>query len=89
MLLCSKLCQQNVPKPKLHEDVLGLFPSFPAASCAALPPSSLSSYYWVSTFNDSSTLVYCTTANIEMRVCRSTDDSDEDIAIEIIEIYVQ
>ena len=42
---------------ELHEDVLGLFPSFPAASCAALPPSSPSGHYWVST---SSTLVYCT-----------------------------
>ena len=31
-----------------------------AASCAALPPSSPSGYYWVSTFNGSPTLVYCT-----------------------------
>ena len=33
---------------------------YPAASCAALPPSSPSGYYRVSNSNDSSTLVYCT-----------------------------
>ena len=33
---------------------------YPAASCAALPPSSPSGYYWVSNSNDSPTLVYCT-----------------------------
>ena len=33
---------------------------YPATSCAALPPSSPSGYYWVSNSNDSPTLVYCT-----------------------------
>ena len=33
---------------------------YPATSCAALPPSSPSGYYWISNSNDSSTLVYCT-----------------------------
>ena len=54
----STLLQQQ--HYELHEDVLGMFPSFPAASCAALPPSSPSGYYWVSNSNDSPTLVYCT-----------------------------
>ena len=45
---------------ELHEDVLGVFPSFPAVSCAALPHSSPSGYYWASNSNDSPTLVYCT-----------------------------
>ena len=57
----QQLCDSNIMLQQqhyeLHEDLLGLFPSFPAASCAALPPSSPSGYYWVST---SSTLVYCT-----------------------------
>ena len=54
----STLLQQQ--HYELHEDVLGVFSSFPAASCAALPPSSPSGYYWVSNSNDSPTLVYCT-----------------------------
>ena len=33
---------------------------YPAASCAALPPSSPSGYYWISNSNGSSSLVYCT-----------------------------
>ena len=33
---------------------------YPAASCAALPPSSPSGHYWISNSNDSPTLVYCT-----------------------------
>ena len=33
---------------------------YPAASCAALPPSSPSGYYWVRASNDSPTHVYCT-----------------------------
>ena len=56
--LSSTLLQQQ--HYELHEDVLGVFPSFPAASCAALPHSSPSGYYWVSNSNDSSSLVYCT-----------------------------
>ena len=54
----STLLQQQ--HYELHKDLLGLFPSFPAASCSALPPSSPSGYYWVSTSNGSSALVYCT-----------------------------
>ena len=45
---------------ELLRNVLGQLPSYPAASCAALPPSSPSGYYWVSNSNDSSSLVYCT-----------------------------
>ena len=45
---------------ELLRNVLGQLPSYPAASCAALPPSSPSGYYWVSNSNDSPTLVYCT-----------------------------
>ena len=54
----STLLQQQ--HYELHKDLLGLFPSFPAASCSALPPSSPSGYYWVTTSNGSSALVYCT-----------------------------
>ena len=43
---------------ELLRNVLGQLPSYPAASCAALPPSSPSGYYWVSNSNDSSSLVY-------------------------------
>ena len=45
---------------ELLRNVLGQLPSYPAASCAALPPSSPSGYYRVSNSNDSSSLVYCT-----------------------------
>ena len=45
---------------ELLRNALGQFTSYPAASCAALPPSSPSGYYWVSNSNDSPTLVYCT-----------------------------
>ena len=45
----STLLQQQ--HYELHKDLLGLFPSFHAASCSALPPSSPSGYYWVSTSN--------------------------------------
>ena len=44
---------------ELLRNVLFQFP-YPAVSCAALPPSSPSGYYWISTFNGSPTLVYCT-----------------------------
>ena len=45
---------------ELLRNALGQFPSYPATSCAALPPSFPSGYYWVSNSNGSSTLVYCT-----------------------------
>ena len=45
---------------ELLRNALGQIQSYPAASCAALPPSSHSGYYWVSNSNDSPTLVYCT-----------------------------
>ena len=44
---------------ELLRNVLFQFP-YPAVSCAALPPSSPSGYYWISTSNGSPTLVYCT-----------------------------
>ena len=39
--------------------LLGQSSSNPAASCAALPPSSHSGYYWVRTSNGSAVSVYC------------------------------
>ena len=50
------LKQQHI---ELLRNVLFQFP-YPAASCAALPSSSPSGYYWISTLNGSPTLVYCT-----------------------------
>ena len=38
---------------------VGSFPFYPAASCAALPPSSPSGYYWVRASNGSAVSVYC------------------------------
>ena len=59
-----KLNDSNTMLQQLHNELLrnalGQFPSYPAASCIALPPSSPSGYYWVSNSNGSSTLVYCT-----------------------------
>ncbi len=40
-------------------DDLGKFLDFPASSCASLPPSSPSGYYWVRTSNGSAQRVYC------------------------------
>ena len=37
----------------------GNFPFYPAVSCAALPPSSPSGYYWVMASNGSAVRVYC------------------------------
>ena len=37
----------------------GQYPTFPASSCAALPPSSPSGYYWVRASNGSAVRVYC------------------------------
>ena len=44
---------------QLLKNPLFQFP-YPAASCAALPPSSPSGYYWVSPVNGLPTLAYCT-----------------------------
>ena len=59
-----KLNDFNTMSQQLHNELLrnalGQFPSYPAASCAALPPSSPSGYYWISNSNDSPALVYCT-----------------------------
>ena len=53
----------NTTLQQIQEELLinqlGQFSFNPAASCAALPPSSPSGYYWVRAFNDSPTLVYC------------------------------
>ena len=38
---------------------VGSFPFYPASSCAALPPSSPSGYYWVRACNGSAVSVYC------------------------------
>ena len=53
----------NTTLQHIHEELLinqlGRFSFNPAVSCAVLPPSSPSGYYWVRAFNDSPTLVYC------------------------------
>ena len=41
------------------EGPVGNFPFYPAVSCAALPPSSPSGYYWVRASNGSAVCVYC------------------------------
>ena len=41
------------------EGPVGNFPFHPAVSCAALPPSSPSGYYWVRASNGSAVRVYC------------------------------
>ena len=41
------------------EDLSGQFQFYPAISCAALPPSFPSGYYWVRAFNGSAVSVYC------------------------------
>ena len=41
------------------EGLVGNFPFHPAVSCAALPPSSPSGYYWVRASNSSAVRVYC------------------------------
>ena len=48
----------NVIKSDL-EGPPGHFPFYPADSCAALPPSSPSGYYWVKASNGSAVSVYC------------------------------
>ena len=54
----------NTTLQHIHEELLinqlGQFSFNPAVSCAALPPSSPSGYYWVRASNDTPTLVYCT-----------------------------
>ena len=41
------------------EQVSGQYPFYPTTSCAALPPSSPSGYYWVRGSNGSAVSVYC------------------------------
>ena len=41
------------------EHVSGLYPFYPTTSCASLPPSSPSGYYWVMASNGSAVSVYC------------------------------
>ena len=54
---------ENLQNSKIQQIVdaslTGLHPSFPATSCAALPPSSPSGYYWVRASNGSAVRVYC------------------------------
>ena len=54
--------QLNTSTQLLLNDLVGLlgyFPIYPTASCAALSPSSPSGYYWVRASNGSSVSVYC------------------------------
>ena len=64
--LYQQLSQQNQQLNSSTELLLsvlegpaGNFPFYPAVSCAALPPSSLSGYYWVRASNGSAVRVYC------------------------------
>ena len=50
---------QNNKIQQINASLAGLHPSFPATSCAALPPSSPSGYYWVRNSNGSAVRVYC------------------------------
>ena len=64
MLQLEKINKSSAMLQQQHNELLsnalGQFPSYPATSCAVLPPSFPSGYYWVSNSNDSPTLVYCT-----------------------------
>ena len=50
---------QNNKIQQINASLAGLHPSFPTTSCAALPPSSPSGYYWVRASNGSAVRVYC------------------------------
>ena len=50
---------QNSRIQRINASLAGLHPSFPTTSCAALPPSSPSGYYWVRASNGSAVRVYC------------------------------
>ena len=58
--LNNQIQQLSDSNTMLQQQHLGMFASFPTASCTALSPSAPSGYYWVSNSNDSSSLVYCT-----------------------------
>ena len=55
----SNTMLQKQQNNELLRNPLSQFP-YPTTSCTALPPSSPSDYYWVTTSNGSPTLVYCT-----------------------------
>ena len=55
----SNTMLQKQQHNELLRNPLSQFP-YPTTSCTALPPSSPSGYYWVTTSNGSPTLVYCT-----------------------------
>ena len=63
MLQLEKINKSSTMLQQQHNELLrnalGQFPSYPATSCAVLPPFFPSGYYWVSNSNDSPTLVYC------------------------------
>ena len=50
---------QNNKIQQINASLAGLHPFFLATSCAALPPSSPSGYYWVRASNGSAVRVYC------------------------------
>ena len=50
---------QNNKIQQINASLAGLHPSFPTTSCAALPPSSPSGYYWVRASNGFAVRVYC------------------------------
>ena len=63
--LHKQIQQLSASNTMLHQQLdtallAGQLSIYPAASCAALPSSSPSGYYWVSTSNGSPSLVYCT-----------------------------
>ena len=60
--LDNRTQQLNTPTKLLFNDleqVSGQYPFYPTTSCAALPPSSTSGYYWVRASNGSAVSVYC------------------------------
>ena len=57
-----KIRTAEIQMQLMAESLRGYFPFHPAASCAALPPSSPPGYYWIGGSADSAQLVYCTTS---------------------------
>ena len=55
----TMLRQQQNDTEVLKNNLFGQFPFYPTASCATLPPSYPSGYYWVRASNGSAVSVYC------------------------------
>ena len=55
----NEILTQQYATQLIHTALLGNFPFYPVVTCAALPPSSPSGYYWVRASNGSAVRVYC------------------------------